>query len=284
MNSKTERGIALGRDNVLEVLRITDIGAFLDGDNAGDILLPRKYMPADLKEGDHIKVFVYLDQEERLIATTETPLVKVGEFAHLQVAWVNQYGAFLHWGLLKDLFCPFAEQRIKMEVGYRYPVYVYVDEDSYRIVASARLDRFVDKTPALYEQGDEVDLLIVQKTDLGYKVVIDNRYMGLVYSNQIFRKVAVGERTKGYILWVREDGKIDVSLQPLGRKQTLDFAEELLVYLQEHEGYCALGDKSDAEAIKQCFGVSKKTFKKAVGDLYKRHLITFDEHGGLRLL
>lgn len=271
--------IVLGDYNRLEIVKEVDFGLYLDGGEVGEILLPKRYQPVTYKIGDVLEVFIYLDNEERLIATTEKPLCKVGEFAYLEVAWVNQYGAFLKWGLMKDLFCPFHEQKKKMEIGESYIVYVYIDEESYRIVASAKVEKFFDENIPYLERGKEVDVLIWQKTELGFKVIIDNKYPGLAYEDQIFKRIHTGERMKGYINSVRQDGKIDVSLQPIGRKQTLDFSDTLLEYLREHDGYCDLGDKSDAEDIKYRFHVSKKTYKKAIGDLYKKRLINISEDG-----
>ena len=228
-------------------------------------------------------MFVYLDQEERPVATTEHPLCKVGDFAYLEVAWVNEYGAFLKWGLMKDLFCPFREQKKRMQVGESYIVHVHIDEDSYRIVASAKVERYFSERHPFYDHGQEVDLLVWQKTEMGFKVIIDNCYPGLVYEDQVFRYVHTGDRLKGYIATVRKDGKIDVTLQPTGRQQTLDFSDQLLQYLRDNGGTCDLGDKSDAEDIKHRFQVSKKVYKRAVGDLYKRHLITIGD-GGIALV
>ena len=261
--------IVLGDYNRLEIVKEVDFGLYLDGGEVGEILLPKRYQPETYKIGDVLEVFIYLDNEERLIATTEKPFCKVGEFAYLEVAWVNQYGAFLKWGLMKDLFCPFHEQKKKMEIGESYIVYVYIDEESYRIVASAKVEKFFDENIPYLERGKEVDVLIWQKTELGFEVIIDNKYPGLAYEDQIFKRIHTGERMKGYINSVRQDGKIDVSLQPIGRKQTLDFSDTLLEYLREHDGYCDLGDKGDAEDIKYRFHVSKKTYKKAIGDLYR---------------
>jgi predicted RNA-binding protein (virulence factor B family) len=174
---------------------------------------------------------------------------------------------------MKDLFCPFREQKMRMSQGKGYVVHIHVDEESYRIMASAKVDRYFSEEPPTYNIGDEVDLLVWQKTDLGFKVIIDNKYPGLVYKDQIFRQIFTGDRLKGYIENVREDGKIDVSLQQNGRKHTLDFAETLMQYLDEHDGKCDLGDKSDANDIYERFAVSKKVYKKAIGDLYKRRLI-----------
>ena len=271
--------LLLGDYNRLEVVKLVDFGAYLDGGDAGEVLLPSRYMPKDTKVGDQLDVFVYLDQEERLVATTERPLAKVGEFACLKVAWVNKYGAFLDWGLMKDLFCPYAEQKKKMKVGEYHVVHVHIDEESYRIVASARVERYIDHEGADYYHNESVDLLVWQRTELGYKVIVDNKYAGLAYNNQIYRSVHVGERMKGYIDQVRDDGKIDVMLQPSGRQQTKDFADTLTDWLIAHGGVCEYGDKTDAETIKTVFGVSKKTFKRAIGDLYKHRVIVIDDDG-----
>jgi len=271
--------IRLGDYNTLKVARRAPMGIYLEGDEGGDILLPAADVPAGSQIGDEIEVFIYLDQEERRIATTARPLVKVGEFGCLEVSWVNRFGAFLKWGLMKDLFCPFREQKKRMQKGEKHIVYVYVDEESYRLVATAKVDRFLEKDPAPYRRGDEVDLLVWQKTDLGFKVIIDNRYGGLLYDDQIFRQLHTGDRLKGYIQTVREDGKIDVGLQQEGYRHAVAFAATLLDYLKAHDGYCDLGDKSDAEEIKQRFQVSKKTYKKAVGDLYRQRLIVLDDTG-----
>lgn len=275
--------IKLGDYNWLEIVKEVDFGLYLDGGSEGEILLPKRYVPEDYQIGEEIEVFVYLDQEERPVATTEKPLAKVGDFACLECVWVNEYGAFLNWGLMKDVFCPFHEQKKRMEIGNSYIVYIYIDEESYRIVASAKIEKYLLEDHPPYIPGEEVSLLIWQKTDLGFKVIIDNDYAGLIYENQVFKPVHTGDRMKGYISSVRPDGKIDVSLQATGRKQTLDFSEMLLDYLHEHGGKCDLGDKSDAEEIKRRFQVSKKTYKKAIGDLYKRHLIIILGEEGIKL-
>ncbi len=275
--------IRLGDYNTLEIVKEVDFGLYLDGGSEGEILLPKRYVPEDYQIGEEIEVFVYLDQEERPVATTEKPLAKVGDFACLECVWVNEYGAFLNWGLMKDVFCPFHEQKKRMEIGNSYIVYIYIDEESYRIVASAKIEKYLLEDHPPYIPGDEVSLLIWQKTELGFKAIIDNSYPGLIYENQIFKPVHTGDRMKGYISSVRPDGKIDLSLQATGRRQTLDFSETLLDYLHEHGGKCDLGDKSDAEEIKRRFQVSKKTYKKAIGDLYKRHLIIILGEEGIKL-
>ena len=261
--------LRLGDYNTLRIVKTVDFGLYLDGGEEGEILLPQRYVTKDMHVGDEIEVFLYLDQEERPVATTERPYA---------VAWVNQFGAFLKWGLMKDLFCPFREQKKRMEQGHSYIVYIKVDEDSYRLMATAKVDKYLT-TPEALTHGTPVDVLVWQKTDLGFKAIVDNRYQGQIYENQIFRPLHSGDRLTGYIDHVRQDGKIDLTLQPTGRQHTLDFAEVLLRYLYENDGYCNLGDKSPAELIYNSFQVSKKAFKKAIGDLYKRRLITIEEEG-----
>lgn len=274
-----EQQLKLGAFNRLTIVKEVDFGLYLDGGDEGEILLPRRYMPASFEIGQEIDVFLYLDQDERLIATTQQPLAQVGEFAFLDCSWVNEYGAFLNWGLMKDLFCPFREQKRRMEMGNGYIVYVTIDEDSYRIMATAKVDRYLSHEMPPYQPGEEVDVLVWQKTDLGFKVIVNNTYAGLVYRDQIFKHIQTGDRLRGYVANVRPDGKLDITLQPTGRQQTLDFSDTLLAYLRDHDGRCELGDKSDAEEIKRRFEVSKKVYKRAIGDLYKRRLITLDGEG-----
>jgi predicted RNA-binding protein (virulence factor B family) len=207
----------------------------------------------------------------------------VGEFACLEVAWVNQYGAFLKWGLMKDLFCPFREQKQRMTQGQHHIIYIKVDEDSYRLMATAKVEKQLliptaEDLPSL-THGTAVDALVWQKTDLGFKVIINNKFQGQIYDNQIFQPLHSGDRLTAYIDHVRQDGKIDLTLQQTGRQHTLDFAEVLLRYLYENDGHCNLGDKSPAELIYDRFQVSKKAYKKAIGDLYRRRLITISDEG-----
>ena len=275
--------IQLGRRNQLEVLREVDFGLYLDGGEMGDILLPQRYVAEGTKVGDILDVFLYLDSEERLVATTQHPLVEVGQFAYLEVSWVNQYGAFLNWGLMKDLFCPFREQKMRMLQGNKYIIYCYVDEQTSRIVASAKVEKFLSKERPAYQPGDCVEALIQQKTDLGFKAIIDGKHSGLIYQNELFRELHTGDSVKAYVKQVRPDGKLDIALQQQGQQNVTDFARQLFQYIFESdEGFCPFHDKSDAEDIYAEVKVSKKTFKKAVGDLYKRHLITI-EPDGLRL-
>lgn len=271
--------LSLGTINHLKVTRKTDFGLYLDGGPTGDILLPNRYVPKNIHIGDELDVFIYLDQEERPIATTLTPKAMVGDFAYLRVAWVNEHGAFLDWGLMKDVFCPFREQKMRMVQDNSYIVHLHIDEESYRIVASAKVERYLSKNHPSYKANDEVSILIWQKTDLGFKVIVDNKYQGLIYEDQIFQEIHTGDRLKAYVSSVRPDNKLDISLQKLGRKQTLDFSERLHEYLFRHDGYCPFTDKSSAEDIYNEFHVSKKVFKRAVGDLYKQHLITLAPDG-----
>lgn len=272
--------IQLGKMNKMTVVKTVDFGVYLDGgEEAGEILLPTRYVPEGCQPGDEVEVFLYLDQEERLIATTLVPKVQVGQFAYLKVNWVNQFGAFLDWGLMKDLFVPFREQKMKMQQDRSYIVYVYIDEESYRIVGTAKVDRYLKHPePGRYAPGDEVELLIQQKTDLGFKAIVDNQYTGLLYDNEVFRPLHTGNVVKGYIKNVREDGKIDLELQNQhGQASVLGFAQQLHEYLKAHGGHTPLNDKSDSAEIYAEFGVSKKVFKRAVGDLYKHRIVTLDD-------
>ena len=272
--------LKLGQKNKLKAAWKVDFGMYLEGGGyEGKILLPERYVPEDLEVGDEIEVFLYLDNEERLVATTLEPKAMVGDFAYLEVAWVNEYGAFLDWGLMKDLFCPFREQKRRMQQGQSYIVHVHIDEESYRIMASAKVEKFLKPLPQEYNEGQEVQLLVWQKTDLGFKVIIDNGYAGLLYDTQIFRSLHTGDRIKGYISNIRPDGKVDCILQKTGREHTENFSARLLRYLETQGGRCRLGDKSSAEEIKEQFGVSKRTYKQAVGDLYKKRLIRITDNG-----
>ena len=273
--------LRLGKRNTLEVVRRVDFGYYLDCGDLGDVLLPIKEAPSEgLNIGDKADVFLYLDSEERLIATTLQPKVEVNQFACLEVKWVNQYGAFLDWGLMKDLFCPFREQKMRMQVGKRYVVYCYIDSITYRIVASAKVEKFLSKDHPPYEQGEQVEALVQHKTDLGFKCIVDGLYSGQLFSNEIFEQIATGMRLKVYVKHVREDGKIDLAMQQGGMQHVHDFASTLLSYIQECPGqHTDYGDKSPASDIYEQFKVSKKTFKRAVGDLYKKGLITIDENG-----
>lgn len=277
--------LQLGKINTLAVVKQVDFGYYLDGGKVhGEILLPNGEVrpEVDVKVGEELPVFIYLDQEERLVATTRDVLAEVGDFVYLEVAWVNNFGAFLHWGPMKDLFVPFREQKMKMQKGQSYIVHVHMDEESHRIMATAKVERYLSNDFPPYHMGDEVEVLIWQKTDLGLKAIVDNKFGGLFYDDQLFRSIHTGDRLKAYVSRVRQDGKLDLMLQRPGLEAVTDFSEVLLNHLQTNGGRTPLGDKSPAEEIYAVFGVSKKVFKKAVGDLYKRRLITI-EPDGLRL-
>lgn len=275
--------IKLGKYNQLEVVKEVDFGVYLNGDEDGEILLPKRYVPEGTKPGDILNVFIYLDMEERLVATTLQPYVQVGEFACLQVAWVNQFGAFLDWGLMKDLFVPFREQKMKMQKGKRYVVHVHLDEESYRIVASAKVEHYLSTEMPEYQPGQEVNVMVWQRTDLGYKVIVENQFSGMLFHNEVFQPLEAGMHLSAFVKQVRPDGKIDLELQKAGARKVDDFSEVLLQYIKDNDGFTPLNDKTDAEVIYQTFGVSKKTFKKAVGDLYKKRLVVLEE-GGIRLV
>jgi predicted RNA-binding protein (virulence factor B family) len=271
--------VGIGQINRLKVLRRVSVGAYLDGETLGDILLPNRYLSDAIVEGDEVEVFIYLDSEDRLIATTETPLAKVGDFAFLRVVATSQFGAFLDWGLMKDLLVPFREQTVKMEKDRWYVVYVYLDHETGRIVASAKINRFLDNVSPQYQPGDEVDLLIAAHTDLGYKAVINNLHSGLLYDNQIFRKLNIGQQLKGYINKIREDDKIDLLLEKPGYDKTVSLSEQVLNVIKEAGGYLDVTDKTNPERIVQLFGMSKKNFKMALGALYREHIVSLEKEG-----
>ncbi len=274
--------IRLGRMNRLRVVKCVDFGLYLDGGpELGEILLPNGEIDprVSVEVDSEVDIFLYLDHDERLVATMQTPLAQVGEFAYLEVAWVNNFGAFLNWGLQKDLFVPFREQKMKMQKGKGYIVYVTLDKESYRIMATAKVDRYLSVDFPPYHHGDEVSALMWQKTELGFKVIVDNRYGALLYDDQVFRSLRTGDRTKAYVSQVRPDGKIDLMLQRVGQAAVEDFSDTLLNHLRLNGGATELCDSSPAEEIYSIFGVSKKVFKKAVGDLYKRHLISLSPDG-----
>ena len=274
--------IILGDYNNLEIVKRVSFGLYLDGDEDGEILLPAKYVPDGYDIGDIIKVFVYFDNEERLVATTEEPLAKVGDFALLRVAWTNDYGAFLDWGLLKDLFVPFSEQEGKMVKGNSYLVYVTIDRKSYRIYASARLDKYLSRTKPPYETNEEVDIIVWRRTDLGWKVIVNGNHSGLVFANEVFRDLKTGDRLKGYVKRVRTDGKIDIALQRHGVAGDDESSMRLLSAIEAQRGFLPLNDNSSPDEIYSMLGMSKKAFKRAAGKLYKQRLIIIDDDG-LRL-
>lgn len=268
----------IGRFNSLQVIKHTDFGLYLDGGPDGEILLPNRYVPKGepSEDGDWLNVFLYLDSEDRLIATTERPKIQVGGFASLKVAAINSIGLFLDWGLPKDLLLPHSEEKRPLQVGDYCVVHAYLDKRSKRITATARLDRYLDLVPASYAVGEEVELLVVEKTDLGFKAIINGKHWGLIHKNEVFRFLRPGLQEKGFIRELRTDGKISLSLQPVGQALG-DLGEQILEALRQHDGRIEVGDKSPPELVAKLFGVSKGNFKKAIGGLYKRGLIVIQD-------
>ncbi|MCA8832667.1 CvfB family protein [Hymenobacter pini] len=263
----------LGDFNDLEVAREVDFGMYLSSDD-GDLLIPRKYIPAGTQVGDVLRVFVYRDSEDRLIATTLEPYVRVGQFAALSVRDVSSNGAFLDWGLEKDLFLPYRNQRRNLRPGERVTVFVYLDDTSDRIVASAKWEWFLSDQPFPGKAGDAANLFVAEETDLGYKMIVDGTHQGVVYHNEVFRPLRLGDVLTGYIKQVRPDGKLDLSLQKPGYDEALAAAETLLTHLRNApNGLLPLGDKSEPDTIYRRLGMSKKVFKKALGALYKQGLV-----------
>jgi predicted RNA-binding protein (virulence factor B family) len=274
--------LEIGKYHTLKIVKDLDFGVYLDGGDDLEILLPARYVPQNVKPGDTVEVFIYRDNEGRLIATTDRPLALVGEFRFMEVKSVNQTGAFLRWGIMKDLLVPFREQKMPMQEGRRYLVYVHTDRVTDRIVASARIDKYLDNVLPVYSNGEEVDVLIADRTDIGYKVIVNNKHWGLIYGNEVFRSLEKGELLKGYIKRIREDGKIDVSLVPSGYRKTEGVTDRVFESLKAQGGYLPVHDKSVPEEIYALFGCSKKVFKQSIGSLYKQGLVII-EAGGIRI-
>lgn len=271
--------IELGNYNTLKILRETGVGLFLGDDDVDDLLLPSKYVPDNYEIGDDIRVFCYLDHEERPIATTLDPLIKRNTFGFLEVAEVNDFGAFLDWGLEKHLLVPFREQQTKMIEGKSYAVFCYLDEKTFRLVASSRLNKFVKQEDLSLSTKEEVDLLVSRKSDLGWDVIINNKYKGLIFANEVFQPVEVGMSLKGYVKNIREDNKVDISLKPIGYSSLEPAAKQIFEQLELEGGFIALHDKSPPEEIQEKFGMSKKIFKKAIGTLYRERKIEIKNDG-----
>ncbi|MCM1030195.1 MAG: S1-like domain-containing RNA-binding protein [Oscillibacter sp.] len=265
--------IEIGKYNTLRVIKVVDFGVYLDGEERGEILLPNEYVPKDCFPDDYLKVFIYFDSEDRIIATTEVPNIQVGEFAWMKVVSTSSVGAFLDWGLRKDLLVPFREQRDRMTEGKSYLVYAYVDDASDRIVATAKIEKYLGNVPIQYKPGQEVDVLIARKSDLGYNVIVDNLHWGLVYRNEIFRPLRLGQKLKGYIKEVREDDKIDITLQKKGYDRINGIVERILEKLEDNGGVLDVSDKTAPEIIYNLFECSKKDYKKAIGTLFKERKI-----------
>ena len=272
--------IEIGRLNKLRIISEGPSGLYLDGGNDGDILLLRKQVPEGATVGDEVDVFLYHD-EEGIAATTTPPRAMLGQFATFKVVSVTQIGAFLDWGLPKDLLVPLSEQTVRMQEGRRYVVYINLDNEG-RLVASAKVDKFLDRWPANYQEGQAVDLLICDRTDLGHKAIINHRHWGVLYQNELFKNIWPGDSVKGYIKKIRDDGKIDLTLHQLGHEKLGGLADKVLEKLVNSGGFLPVHDKSSPETIYTLFGESKKSFKSAIGILYKHRRITI-EADGIRL-
>lgn len=271
--------IKIGKTNNLKVVKKVDFGLYLDGGESGEILLPKRYVDESMEVGDKLDVFIYCDSEDRLVATTEKPLIEVGEFGLLKAVEVNRVGAFMEWGLQKDLLVPFREQSQEIRVGGSYVVYAFLDNATKRIVGSTKLNKYVGNRIPRYSEGDTVDILAVHKTDLGYKVIVDNLFWGMIYNNDLFDPLSPGDRIPAYVKTVREDGKIDVTLRERGGERVFQLANRIMGYLRDTSGEMALSDSSSPEEIKAVFQCSKKDFKKALGYLYKKGKILIADGG-----
>lgn len=271
--------VQIGQINRLRIKGTQDNMIHLDGGKSGDILLKNTYASPKHQTGDEIDVFVYVDRDQRLLATTQTPSAMVGDFANLRVVRNTPTGAFMDWGLENDLFVPKSQQKDNMQEGKSYVVFIFLSEINNRISASTKLDKFLGQQPPKYEVGEEVDLLVYAVTNLGYSAVVNSSHAGMIYKNEIFQKIVLGQRLRGYVKKIREDLKIDLSLQKTGYKRVDDVSQTILNIIQDSGGVVALTDKSPPDEIYALFGVSKKVFKKAIGALYKKRLIIIDTDG-----
>ncbi len=257
--------------------RFVDFGCYLADADGDEVLLPKRYLNGDETVGDSLTVFVYNDSENRPVATTEKPTAVVGDFALMRVKAVNNIGAFLDWGLVaKDLLVPFREQRVDMKVGRSYIVHVYLDKATDRVVASAKLDRFIDSSKPNYYHRQKVDLLVTQRTEIGYKVIVDGRHWGMVYQSETYRNINIGDHLEGYVKHVRPDGKVDVTVEKIERMRVGDLSGTIIDYLKSHGGKMSVTDKSTPEEIRNVFNCSKKDFKKAIGQLYREHQVILE--------
>ncbi|MDP2571636.1 S1-like domain-containing RNA-binding protein [Vibrio penaeicida] len=272
--------IKIGQTNTLEVVRKAEFGLFLDASEYGSVLLPNKYVPQGTDLGSKVDVFLYFDSDNQLCATTETPIAQVGEWGLMKIEGVNSTGAFASWGIdKKDLLIPFSEQRARFRVGQDVLVLVYTDKASGRIVGTTKFNKWLDNTPANYTKNQQVDLIIAERSELGYKAIVNGEHWGMIFSSDVFGKLFIGKRLKGYIKSVREDGKIDLSLQKVGTAKMDDLSSKVLDVLEKKGGFLPLNDKSTPEAIFAVFRTSKGTFKKTIGGLYKLGKITIDKEG-----
>ncbi|RLD09636.1 MAG: GntR family transcriptional regulator [Chlamydiae bacterium] len=272
--------IKTGKINTLKVLRKVDFGVYLEGEEFDSILLPKRYVPGNCEVDDEIDVFIYFDSDDRIIATTETPYAMVDDIACLKVVAVNSVGAFLDWGLSKDILVPYSEQNKKMREGESYVVKIFFDEQTNRIAASSKLEKFLsDKLPEDYKIGQEVELLICDKSNMGYKAIIDEFWLGILYKNEVYEPLEIGRKTTGYIKKIRDDGKIDLTLYKSGYGRITDLSAKILDELKKNNGFIKVTDKSSPELIHDLFGASKKSYKKAIGALYKKRIIELEKNG-----
>ena len=271
--------IHIGDYNTLEIIRETEQGLYIADEEGNEVLLPNRYVPKSFKIWDKLDVFVYLDNEERPVAVTDKPYIKVNEFAMLRCNQVTQHGAFLDWGLLKELFCPFKEQAFKMKAGGWYLVYCYLDESTGRLVASSKTNRFLDNKKLTVEQFEEVDLIVSHPTEIGMNVIVNKKHSGLIFKDDIFKDLSIGDRMKGYVKKIRPDNKLDIVLTQIGYRNIEPSAETIMQELEDNNGYLNLTDNSDPEDIKEILQMSKKSFKKAIGTLYKKRLIEIKDDG-----
>ncbi|AVH26054.1 MULTISPECIES: CvfB family protein [Vibrio] len=272
--------IKIGQINSLEVIKKADFGVFLDGDDYGSVLLPNKYVPEGTEIGDHVDVFLYFDSESQLAATIERPIAQVGEWGLMKIEGVNATGAFVNWGIKeKDLLIPFSEQRTRFSAGQTILVYVYTDKASGRIVGTTKFNKWLDKTPANYEVNEQVDLIIAERSQLGYKAIVNGKHWGMIFPSDVFGKLYIGKKLKGFIKQIREDGKIDLALQKVGVAKMDDLSSKILDLLEKKGGFLPLNDKSSPEAIFEAFRTSKGTYKKTIGGLYKQGKIVIEKDG-----
>ena len=271
--------IQIGDYNTLEIIRETEQGLYIADEEGNEVLLPNRYVPNDFKIWDKLEVFVYLDNEERPVAVTDKPYIKVNEFAMLRCNQVTQHGAFLDWGLLKELFCPFKEQAFKMKAGGWYLVYCYLDEETGRLVASSKTNRFLDNKNLTVKPFEEVDLIVSHPSELGMNVIVNKKHTGLIFKEDIFKDISVGDRLKGYVKKIRPGNKLDIVLGKIGYRNIEPNAETIIQELEDNSGYLNLTDKTDPETIKEVLQMSKKNFKKSVGTLYKQRLIEIKNDG-----
>ncbi len=271
--------INIGNFNNLKVLKLVDFGAYLDGGNNIEILLPSRYINTPLQINDSINVFIYTDSEDRLIATTEKPLIKVGEFAYIKAKQITQFGAFLDWGLPKDLLVPFREQKARMKEDVKYLVYAYLDDTTKRIVASSKIEKFLGNKIPCYKNGESVNILVYAQTEIGYKVIVDNLFHGMLYYNEIFQEINIGDKLNAFVKTVRQDGKIDLTLSDKIENRISILSNKIYNWIIINGGETTICDKSNPDEIKEIFACSKKDFKKAIGLLYKEHRISISDKG-----